>query len=92
MKNRPPFAGRSFGLLVLGVLLGGIAGSIVSYFMAGLFPDGPVRDFFFKSLPIGIPTFTVNLGFMAFTLGFSVSVTTAAVLLVGLAVYFWYKF
>ena len=92
MKNRPPVGGRSVGLLVLGVLIAGVAGSVLSYFMAGLFPAGPVRDFFFKALPVGIPTFTTNLGFAAFTLGLSFSVTTAAVLLVGLAIYLWYKF
>jgi hypothetical protein len=93
MRNRSPSAGgRSIGLLVLAVLVTGIAGSVVSYFLSGLFPAGPVRDFFFKSLPIGIPTFTVNLGFAAFTLGLSFSVTTVAVLLIALAVYLWYKF
>jgi hypothetical protein len=93
MKNRTLHAGgRSVGLLVLGIVVAGVAGSVVSYFMAGLFPHGPVRDFFFKSLPIGIPTFTVNLGFAAFTLGLSFSVTTAAILLVALAIYLWYKF
>lgn len=84
--------GRSVGLLVLAVLIAGIAGSVVSYFMAGLFPGGPVRDFFFKSLPVGIPTLTLSLGFASFTFGFSFSVTTVAVLLVALAVYLWYKF
>jgi len=92
MRNRPSIGGRSIGLLLLGVVFAGIAGSVLSYFLAGLFPAGPVRDFFFKSLPVGIPTFTVNLGFAAFTLGLSFSITTAAVLLVGLAIYLWYKF
>ena len=84
--------GRSVGLLVLAVLIAGIAGSVVSYFMAGLFPQGPVRDFFFKSLPVGVPALTLNLGFASFTFGFSFAVTTVAVLLFALAVYLWYKF
>jgi len=93
MRTRTPAAGgRSVGLLVLAVLVAGVSGSVVSYFLAGLFPVGPVRDFFFKALPVGVPTLTVNLGFATFTLGVSLSVTTVAVLLVALAVYLWYKF
>jgi hypothetical protein len=84
--------GRSIGLLVLGVVVAGIVGSVVSYFMAGVFPQGPVRDFFFKSLAIGIPTFSLNLGFATLTFGLSFAVTTVAALLVVLAVYLWYKF
>jgi hypothetical protein len=93
MNSRPLRAGgRSVGLLVLAVIIAGVVGSVTSFFMAGVFPHGPVRDFFFKSLSIGIPTFTVNLGFVMFTLGLSFSVTTVAVILVALAVYLWYKF
>ncbi len=93
MRARPPTAGgRSIGLLVIAVLVAGVSGSVVSYFLAGLFPFGPVRDFFFKSVAIGVPTLTVNLGFASFTVGLCLSVSTVVVLLVGLAVYLWYKF
>jgi hypothetical protein len=92
MSRGPRAGGRSIGLLVLAVIVAGVSGSVVSHFMAGVFPSGPVRDFFFKSLPFGIPTVSVDLGFAAVTLGLSVSVTTVAVLLVLLAVYLWYKF
>ena len=93
LNSRPlHVGGRSIGLLVLAVVVAGIVGSVVSYFMAGVFPHGPVRDFFFKSLAIGIPTFALNLGFATLTFGLSFAVTTVAVLLVVLAVYLWYKF
>jgi hypothetical protein len=84
--------GRSIGLLVLIVIVAGIVGSVVSYYMSGVFPHGPVRDFFFKSLSVGIPTVTFNLGFAAFTFGLSFSMTTVAVLSIVLAIYLWYKF
>jgi len=93
MKNRAVRAGgRSVGLLALTVLVAGIAGSIISYFVSGVFPAGPVRDFFFKSVAVGIPTLTVGLGFATVTFGLSFAVTVFAVLLVVLAVYLWVKF
>jgi hypothetical protein len=93
LSNRSLRAGgRSIGLLVLVVIVAGIVGSVVSYYMAGVFPHGPVRDFFFKSLAVGIPEFRLDLGFVALVFGLSFSVTTVAVLLVVLAVYLWYKF
>jgi hypothetical protein len=91
MRARNPHAGRSAWLLVLSIAVAGIVGSVLSYFLAGLFPTGPVRDFFFKALDIGIPTFKVSLGFLAFTFGLTFSISTFAVLLVGLAIYIWYK-
>ena len=93
MRSRPLYAGgRSIGLLVLAVVVAGIAGSVVSHFLAGVFPAGPVRDLFFRALDIGVPDFTLGLGFARLTFGLSFSVTTFAVMLTGLVVYLWYKF
>ncbi|MEO0071204.1 MAG: DUF4321 domain-containing protein [candidate division WOR-3 bacterium] len=93
MKSRMVRAGgRSIALLILAVVVAGISGSIVSYFLSGLFPSGPVRDFFFKSAQVGVPIFTINLGFATFTFGFSFSVTTFAVILIVFAIYLWYRF
>lgn len=93
MKNRTVRAGgRSVGLLALTVLVAGVAGSVISHFVSGVFPAGPVRDFFFKSVAVGVPTLTVSLGFATVTFGLSLAVTVFAVLLVALAVYLWFKF
>jgi energy-converting hydrogenase Eha subunit E len=83
--------GRSVGLLILAIAIAGVVGSVVSHFMAGVFPDGPVRDFFFRALELGIPAFTVSLGFMTFTFGLAFSITAFSVILVVLAGYLWYK-
>jgi hypothetical protein len=92
MKVRGPrTGGRSVLLLVLAVAIAGGLGSVVSHFMAGVFPVGPVRDFFFMALSVGVPAFSVSLGFLVFTFGLTFSVTTFAAILVGLAVYLWYK-
>ena len=92
MRNPPPrTGGRSVGLLVLALAIAGVLGSVVSHFMAGVFPAGPVRNFFFSALNIGVPQFSVDLGFRAFTFGLTFSITAFVVILVGLALYLWYK-
>ncbi len=93
MRNRPTCAGgRSLGLLIIAIVIAGIAGSVLSYFLSGLFPAGPVRDFFFKSLQFGVPTFVINLGFASITFGLSFAITTFAVILLLLTIYLWYRF
>jgi hypothetical protein len=90
--RRQHSGGRSTGLLVLAVVLAGILGSVLSYYMAGAFPEGPVRDFFFKAVKIGVPAFQLDLGFASLAFGLSFAVTTLVVVLIALAVYLWYKF
>ncbi|MBM3314568.1 hypothetical protein FJY71_01815 [candidate division WOR-3 bacterium] len=93
MKNRPVRAGgRSVGLLLLAVVVAGVTGSVLSYFLSGLFPAGPVRDFFFKSVQVGVPTATVSLGFATVTFGLAFAVSALAAILVVLAAYLWYRF
>lgn len=93
MKSRAVRAGgRSIALLVLAVIVATVAGSVLSFFLSGLFPAGPVRDFFFKAVQVGISTATVNLGFVTITFGLTLSVTSFVVILVVLAVYLWYRF
>lgn len=93
MKVRKQHSGgRSTGLLILAVLLAGILGSVLSYYLGGAFPEGPVRDFFFKAVKIGVPSFQLDLGFAHFTFGLSFALTTLAAVLIALAIYLWYKF
>jgi hypothetical protein len=93
MRNRTIRAGgRSIGLLIVAIVIAGIAGSVLSHFLAGLFPSGPVRDFFFKSVQVGVPTFVLDLGFATLTFGLSFAITSFVVLLLILGVYLWYRF
>lgn len=93
MKNRGVRAGgRSIALLVLAVVVATVAGSVLSFFLSGLFPAGPVRDFFFKAVQVGISTATLNLGFATVTFGLTFSVSSLVVILVVLVVYLWYRF
>lgn len=80
-------AKRTPGMILLGVLGGGIFGSVISYFLAGVFPEGPVRSFFFQHVDFGIPAFVLKLGFISLTFGLSFSITTFTVLLIALLVW-----
>ncbi len=84
--------GRSIGLLVLAILVAAVCGSVISYYLAGLFPPGPVKDFFFKALKFGVPSFVMDLGFATVNFGVSFAITTFVVILVMLAVYIWFRF
>lgn len=78
---------RNIGLIVLAIIIGAVVGSVLSYFLNGLFPAGPVKDFFFKALQIGIPTLAINLGFLTLNFGFTLAITTFTVIIVILALY-----
>jgi hypothetical protein len=80
-------ARRNVGTIIVATVVGAILGSALSYFLGGLFPQGPVRDFFFKALRIGIPNLALNLGFLSLSFGLSLSITTFTVIVVILFLY-----
>lgn len=93
MRSLTPRAGgRSIGLLVLAVVVAGVLGSALSYVLSSVFPEGPVRNFFFAAKPVGLGPFELDLAFIKLTLGLALSVNVLAVVLIALAVYIWYKF
>jgi hypothetical protein len=85
-------AQRRVGPLILAIVLGGICGAALSFFLRKIFYPGPVSNFFFKPFDVGFSPFTVNLGFFTFTLGLSLSITVFTVLLILVALYLLYKF
>lgn len=84
--------GRSIGLLILAILVAAVSGSVISYFISGVFPPGPVKDFFFKALNFGVPAFGLHLGFAVITFGISFAITPFTIILVVIAIYLWYRF
>ncbi len=84
--------GRSIGLLIVAIVVAAVSGSVISYFVSGVFPHGPVKDFFFKAVRFGVRDFVLNLGFATVSFGLTFYITTFTVLLVALAIYIWYRF
>ncbi len=82
---------RKLSNVVLGIVIGGIVGSALSYLLAGSLPRGPVKNFFFSALKVGFSTIQVNLGFFSFSLGLSINITLLTVIFIFLMVYLLYK-
>lgn len=57
-----------------------------------LLPDGVVKQFFVRSATIGFEPFTINLGFINFTLGFTFILNVIGVVGIAFAAYIlrWY--
>ena len=93
MRSLTPRAGgRSIGLLVLAVVVAGVIGSALSYVLSSVFPEGPVRNFFFSARSVALGPLELDLAFIKLTLAVALSVNVLAIVLVALAIYLWYKF
>lgn len=84
-------AKRNLRTIILGIITGGIIGSVLSYFLNNIFPKGPVKSFFFDALKIGFSTVTINLGFLSFSFGLFLNITVLTVIFIFLTIYLLYK-
>ncbi len=66
---------RGIGLIIILILTGGILGSGLSQYLARLFPEGPVKNFFFQALKFGLENLRLNLGFLHLVFGFTFNLT-----------------
>jgi hypothetical protein len=77
--------------IILGIIVGGIIGSALSYLLAGAFPQGPVKNFFFSALKIGFSTVKVNLGFFSFSFGLTLNITLLTIIFIFVVMYLLHK-
>jgi len=80
-------ARRKISHIVIGIIIGGIIGSALSYLLSGIFPKGPVKNLFFSALKVGFSAVEVNIGFFNFTLGLGLNVTLVTVIFVFITMY-----
>ncbi|MBE0432436.1 DUF4321 domain-containing protein [candidate division WOR-3 bacterium] len=80
-------ARRKLGHIVIGVIIGGIIGSALSSLLSGIFPKGPVKNFFFSALKVGFSAVEMDLGFFDFTIGLGLNITLVTVIFIFLAIY-----
>ncbi|MCI0472953.1 MAG: DUF4321 domain-containing protein [Ignavibacteria bacterium] len=83
---------RSTGMVILFIVVSALIGSALSYVLANVFPSGPVYNLLFKVISFGIPQFTLDAGFLVFTLGLTLSITGLTILCVILAIILMIKF
>ena len=84
-------ARRKLGNIILGIVIGGIIGSALSYVLAMAFLKGPVKNFFFSALKVGFDTVHVSLGFFSFSFGLSINITLLTVIFIFLTIYLLHK-
>ena len=83
---------RGFGILVLSVVVGMVAGSLLGELIAMVCPPGVVKDFFLKSITPAFGPMTLNLLVFTIHLGLSFKVNVVSLLGIVSAVYYfrWY--
>jgi len=84
-------ARRKISHIVIGIIIGGIIGSALSYLLSGIFPRGPVKNLFFSALKVGFSAVEVNIGFFNFTFGLGLNVTLVTVIFVFITMYLLHK-
>lgn len=84
-------ARRNLRTIVIGIIIGGIIGSALSYLLNGLFPKGPVKAFFFNALKIGFSTVHINLGFLSLSFGLFLNITVLTIIFIFLIIYLLYR-
>lgn len=84
---------RPLAILIVFLFLGAMIGSALGQLVALLLPDGVVKQFFTRSATIGFKPFTVDLGFISFTLGFTFILNVIGIVGIAFAAYLlrWYQ-
>lgn len=82
---------RRTGVIILAIIVGGIIGSGLSFLMGNIFPAGPVREFFFKTIKVGFSDLAINLGFIGFQLGFFIQVSIMTIVAIFVTIYLLYR-
>ncbi|MEO0226291.1 MAG: hypothetical protein ABIL05_05010 [candidate division WOR-3 bacterium] len=82
---------RRTGVIFLALVIGGILGAAISFLLGSVFPQGPVHDFFFKTLKVGFSDLNINLGFIGLSLGFFIKISLITVIVIFLTIYLLYR-
>ncbi len=79
---------RGLGFLVLVLVVGAVAGSLLGELIALAFPHGIVHAIFSRGVSVGVPHFSLNLLALTLSLGLTLRVNLCTVLGVAAAFYF----
>jgi len=82
---------RSIGMVILMIIVGAVIGSGLAYALSGIFPSGPVHKLLLQVFQIGVPQFTLNLGFITLIFGVNLAITGLTVLFIIVALILLYR-
>jgi hypothetical protein len=75
------------GFFVLVLLVGAVVGSLAGEILGQLVPNGPLHAFFTRGVNVGIPSFSVDLPAITFSLGLMLRVNLCTLFGLALAFY-----
>lgn len=79
---------KRFAIVFLAVVVGLLAGALLTEILRFTLPTGVVKTFFMKEVAFGLNTLNVNLGLIDFTFGFTMRFNFLALVAIGLTVYY----
>jgi len=85
-------AKKGIGFIILLLIIGGVLGAALSQYLSGIFPEGPVKRFFFQAIEFGLERLNLSLGFLRLTLGFTFNLTAFTALFTLFLFYLLLKF
>ncbi|MFQ5629251.1 MAG: DUF4321 domain-containing protein [bacterium] len=83
---------KRFGKIVLIILLGAMAGTLLGQLIALALPDGVVKQFFIEDWTLELGPTTLNVILFSITIGFTYKVNLIGFIGIGIAIYIlrWY--
>ena len=79
---------KTFAVVFLAVVVGILAGALLTEILELVLPTGVVKTFFMKEVKFGIDPIHVDIALMEFTFGFTFSFNFIALIAVALTVYY----
>ena len=84
---------KPLSFVIFVILLGAILGTAIGELIAFILPSGVVEEFFLKSALFGFEPFTINVGVISFTVGFTFKLNIVGIIGIAFSAYLlrWYK-
>jgi len=79
---------KRFAIVFLAVVVGLLAGGLLTEILRFALPTGVVKTFFMKDVAFGLKTIEINLGLIDFTFGFNMRFSFLSLVAIGLTVYY----
>lgn len=83
---------KQFGKIILVILIGAMAGTLLGELILMVLPDGVVKDFFVASWTLAVGPATLNAMLFSITFGFTCKINLIGFIGIGIAIYIlrWY--